>query len=216
VKDNSKGNADFYEVIKSRRSVRYYDPSFEIPREEIIELVKEATLAPSGHNAQGWRFLIVDNQDLKKKLLPITFGQNQVVEASAVIVVLADKNAYSESNIAHIYDKAIEAGYMSEDIKNKMLQGLEHLNSMVTEQFLRDVMVTDCGLVSMQILLAAKARGYDTVPMMGYDAGELRKVFNVPDHLISLLIIPIGKAAKPGHPTIRLNPDEVVFWNSVS
>jgi nitroreductase len=97
-----------------------------------------------------------------------------------------------------------------------MIQGLEGLHSMVTEQFLRDIMVTDCGLVSMQLLLAAKARGYDTVPMMGYDVDKFRKAFDIPDHLISLLIIPIGKASRPGHPTIRLNPDEVIFWNSVS
>lgn len=215
MKDNPMSFPDFYEVMENRRSVRYYDPTFEIPTKEIEELIREAGLAPSAHNLQPWRFLVITDQDQKRRLLPIAFGQQQVVDASAVIVVMADKNAYSEENAQRVLDMAVEAGYMSEDAKNKMLKNIKSLHSMVTNEQLRDIMIVDCSLASMQFMLAAKAKGYDTVPMMGYNTGEFIEAFNVPEHFISLLMIPIGKAVKPGHPTARLSTDETIFWNTV-
>jgi len=56
----------------------------------------------------------------------------------------------------------------------------------------------------------------DFYPMLGFNAEELRKTFKIPDHFIIVLMIPIGKAAKPGHPTIRLKADEVTYFNEIS
>ncbi|TGU99998.1 nitroreductase family protein, partial [Mesorhizobium sp. M00.F.Ca.ET.186.01.1.1] len=75
----------FTDVIRERRSVRHYDASVKISRDELKEMLAEATLAPSSSNLQPWRFLIIDEQELKEKLLPIAFNQKQVVEAAAVI-----------------------------------------------------------------------------------------------------------------------------------
>lgn len=81
-------NARFFRVIKERRSVRHYDASFQIPREELNRILQEATLAPSSHNLQPWRFLVIHEAGLKEKLLPIAYNQKQVVEASDVIAVM--------------------------------------------------------------------------------------------------------------------------------
>lgn len=62
-------------------------------------------------------------------------------------------------------------------------------------------------------MLAAKARGYDTVPMLGYNVEEFRKAFNVPENLTDVLMIVLGKAKEPGFPTVRLTVDEVTSWN---
>ncbi|MBI4734172.1 MAG: nitroreductase family protein [Rubrobacteridae bacterium] len=213
---NSRNNVDFHEVVKSRRSVRYYDSTFKIPTEEIKEIIKEATLAPSGHNLQPWRFLIIDNQDLKQKLLPIAFGQQQAMDASAIIFVLADKNALTHENMEKIYSKAVEAGYMTDANKKEMIDMFDNFYKTMDEQAFIDILIIDSSLVSMQLMLAAKARGYDTVPMAGYDVEEFRKTFSIPDNLINVLMIPIGKAAKAGHPTVRFSVDEVILWNAVS
>ena len=45
-------NNDFQDIITGRRSIRYYDPSVKISREEMKEILTEATLAPSSVNAQ--------------------------------------------------------------------------------------------------------------------------------------------------------------------
>lgn len=84
------GAPTFFDVIRKRRSVRSYDPENKISREELTEILRQATLAPSAANLQPWRFLVIDSPALKQKLLPIAFNQQQLVEASAVIAVLGD------------------------------------------------------------------------------------------------------------------------------
>lgn len=207
---------DFYKVIKERRAVRYYDSSVKISDEEIKELIREATLAPSANNLQSWRFMVITDPALKQKLLPIAFNQQQVVDASAVIMVFGDKNAFKAETGEEIYRRAVEAGYMTEENKNKMLNMMKDFYGSRSEQALKEILIFDGGLVSMQLMLAAKARGYDTVPMTGYDVEAFRKAFEVPDHLVNILMIALGKAEKPGHPTVRYDVGEITYWNTIS
>lgn len=50
----------FFDVIRERRSVRSYDPEIKISREELTEILRQATLAPSAANLQPWRFHVID------------------------------------------------------------------------------------------------------------------------------------------------------------
>jgi nitroreductase len=111
----------FLDVIRERRSVRAYDPAVQISREEMTEILELATLAPSSSNLQPWRFLVIDKPELKEKLLPIAFNQQQVVEASAVIAVLGDVESYKKAD--KIYGQAVEAGFMPADTANHSLNG---------------------------------------------------------------------------------------------
>lgn len=91
---SQKVEAQFFDVIQDRRSVRYYDSEVKISRDEMKDILQLATLAPSGANLQPWRFLVIDSQELKQKLLPIANSQQQVIEASAVIAILGDLEGY--------------------------------------------------------------------------------------------------------------------------
>lgn len=204
----------FSEVIRERRSVRTYDPSFTISKEEMTELLGEAILAPSSSNLQPWRFLVIDDQQLKEKLLPIAWNQQQVVEASAVIAVLGDLESYKLADT--IYTRAFEAGYMPEDTKNSFVERTVKSYGSLPKDVATRVVSTDGGLISMQLMLAAKARGYDTVPMGGYDAVKFVEAFGIGERYVPIMLIAIGKAAKPGHPTVRLTVDEVARWNEAS
>ncbi|MBD8496896.1 nitroreductase family protein [Paenibacillus arenosi] len=206
-------NANFYDVIRDRRSVRVYDPSYTISNEEIKELLGEAMLAPSGTNLNPWRFMVFTDPELKQKLLPMALGQKQVADASAVILVLGDMDAYTVENADKINQRAVDAGYMTEQIKETINKSVQGYYDHVSEQTKKEWQMLDGGLLAMQLMLAAKARGYDTVPMLGYNTEEFRKEFNVPDNLVNVLMITLGKAAQPGFPTVRLGVDEVTTWN---
>lgn len=70
---------DFMEVVKSRRSVKLYDSSFKISREEMTQMLEEASLAPSSVNLQPWRFAVIESPEAKAKLLPLaSSNSNQV------------------------------------------------------------------------------------------------------------------------------------------
>lgn len=203
----------FFNVIQERRSVRSYDPDVKISREEMNEILQQAALAPSGANLQPWRFLVIDSQELKQKLFPIAFDQQQVIEASAVIAVLGDLEGYKLAE--KIYGMAVDAGYMPAETAKSFVERYQGLfASMPPETVLQKVSI-DGGLVSMQLMLVARAKGYDTVPMGGFDQAKFVEAFDIPERYAPIMLIAIGKAAKPGHPTLRLPIEDVAFYNEM-
>ena len=79
---------------------------------------KDGATAPSSVNAQPWRFMVIDSPEGKEKLAPLAkFNQTQVATSAAVIAVFADmkNNEYLEE----IYSKAVENGYMPQEVKRK-------------------------------------------------------------------------------------------------
>ena len=203
----------FLDVIQERRSVRTYDPTVQISREEMTEILELATLAPSSSNLQPWRFLVIDKQELKQKLLPIAFNQQQVVEASAVIAVLGNVESYKKAE--KIYGQAVEAGFMQADTAKSFIERTVGTYSNLQPEVARQIVYTDGGLISMQLMLVARSKGYDTVPMGGYDQAKFVETFGIPEQYVPVMLIAIGKATIPGHPTTRLPIEDVLFFNEM-
>jgi len=91
------------EAIEKRRSIRRYKPD-SIPYEHIEEILDSARLAPSGCNAQPWRFKIVTEEDVKVKLAQSAFNQSFIAAAPVVIVCCADIKGYLEGTVSGIQD----------------------------------------------------------------------------------------------------------------
>jgi len=197
------------DVIKERHSVRKYDSTYKISQEEIKEMLKEATQAPSSSNLQPWRFIVIQDQELKKELRAVANNQEQVETASAVIAVLGDKEMYK--SVEKVYQSAFEAGFMDEANMNRLIEGTNKTYPFASEEVLKNIASFDAGLVSMQLMLIAKDRGYDTVPMGGFDKEKFVKMFNVEDRLFPIVLISVGKAAAPAFNTTRLPLEDVLI-----
>jgi nitroreductase len=196
------------EIIKERKSIRAYDPDYSIPREEIQEMLQEAMLAPSSSNLQPWRFIVIDDQETKKELREIANNQAQVETSSAVIAVVGDKEAYK--NVEKIYHQNFEAGFVDEVNMRRLIDSTNNTYPKATDEVRKNIANFDAGLVSMQLMLIAKARGYDTVPMGGFDKGKFSERFNLAPNEFPVVLIPIGKAAAPPFQTTRLPLEDTV------
>ncbi len=76
------------EAIEKRRSVRAYkkDP---IPEEKLLRVLDAARLAPSANNRQAWKFVVVKDEEKRKKLIKAAANQSFVGEAPVVIAAVA-------------------------------------------------------------------------------------------------------------------------------
>jgi len=81
---------DFYDVIRTRRSIRSYAPN-PIPEDVLNKVLEAARLAPSGHNRQPWHLVVVRDEEIKKRLMPACGNQKHVAEAPIVIVACGRK-----------------------------------------------------------------------------------------------------------------------------
>ncbi|MDF2903073.1 MAG: nitroreductase [Bacillus sp. (in: firmicutes)] len=203
---------DFNQIIKGRRSIKNYDKSVKISHEEMEEILTLATLAPSSVNMQPWRFLVIESAEGKAKLAPLArFNQNQVETSSAVIAVFGDLNNFD--NAEEIYGKAVEMGLLPLEVKEQILTSFSGYFETISREDMKDVVLVDGGLVSMQLMLAARAFGYDTNPIGGYEKDQIAEAFGLDkNRYVPVMLISIGKAADNGHPSVRLPIDKVAQW----
>ncbi|CAH0144393.1 Putative NAD(P)H nitroreductase YodC [Peribacillus simplex] len=204
-------DTDFITVAKERRSVRQYDAEYVMTEEEIREILEIAIQAPSSSNLQPWRFLVIQDKQTQQELLPIANNQQQIVDASAVIAVLADIEGYK--NAECIYGELVNKGIMKNEIKEPYVASIMHNYGNFSAEKALSVAMIDGGLVSMQIMLAAKAKGYDTVPMGGFDEAKFVDAFNVPENFKPVMLISLGKGTKAGFEKVRLPLDTILTWN---
>ncbi|HEU4964195.1 MAG TPA: nitroreductase family protein [Bacilli bacterium] len=188
------------ETMLARHSVRKYEKGAEIPEQELNEILTLAASAPSSWNLQHWRFLVFQDKAKREKLLEIAYNQQQVADASVVVVVLGDLEADKEAH--NVYDPAVAAGKMPEQAAQTLIGNIENAYANIPT-IGRDEAIRNASFAAMQLMLAAKAKGYDTVPMGGYDADALVKEYNIPSRYIPVVMIPIGVAATPAHATDR-------------
>ncbi|AZV60360.1 MULTISPECIES: nitroreductase family protein [Peribacillus] len=203
---------DFKEIVTGRRSIKNYDKSVKISREEMEKILTLATLAPSSVNMQPWRFLVIDSPEGKATLAPLArFNQNQVETSSAVIAVFGDMNNFD--NAEEIYGKAVDLGLMPLEVKENILASFAGYFEKITREEMKEVVLVDGGLVSMQLMLAARAYGYDTNPIGGYEKDQIAEAFGLEkDRYVPVMLISIGKAADNGHQSVRLPIDKVAQW----
>ena len=79
---------DFYEVVRRRLSVRSYKPD-PVPEETLARIIEAGRLAPSAHNCQPWKFIVVRDQDVRAALMLACRGQKSVGEAPVVVCACA-------------------------------------------------------------------------------------------------------------------------------
>lgn len=209
---NIQKTNNFTEIMTGRRSIRKYDPSVKISKEEMTEILTEATLAPSSVNMQPWRFLVIDSAEGKEKLAPLAkFNQLQVETSAAMIAVFGDLNNFE--NAEEIYGKAVELGYMPSEVKESQMEKLTAYFSTVSPEVMKDTVLIDGGLVAMQLMLTARAHGYDTCPIGGYEKDKIAEAFGLDkERYVPVMLISIGKAADSGYKSVRLPIDKIAQW----
>jgi len=203
---------DFMEIVKGRRSIRNYDTDVKISKEEMTQILEEATLAPSSVNMQPWRFLVIDSEEGKATLAPLAkFNQVQVETSSAVIAVFGDMNAVDQ--LENIYDTAVAKGLMPQEVRDRQVPAIQGMYSSVSANDLKDSILIDSGLVSMQLMLVARAHGYDTNPIGGYEKDQIAEAFGLEkERYLPVMLLSIGKAVDAGYPSVRLPIADIAEW----
>jgi nitroreductase len=193
-------------AIETRRSIKAYDPTHRLSEDEVSKLMSLAMLSPTAFNIQHWRFVLVDDAELRQQIQLVSWNQAQVTEASLLIVLVADVQAWGKQPERYWKDAPKAIADILVPAITQYYTG--------TEQAQRDEAMRSCGMAAMNIMLAAKEMGYDTCPMDGFDFDAVATLLNLPADHIPTMFITVGKAIKEARPRSgQLAMDEVVIRN---
>ena len=181
-----------FDAIRERRAIKNFDPSYEFTKQETEQLLDLAMQAPSSFNIQHWRLVNVTDKALRAQLREAAFNQAQVTEASVLFVLAVDIKAWEKDPARYWVNAPKEA----QDIVVPWI----HPFYSGKEQLQRDEAMRSAGIMLQTLMLSAKAMGYDSCPMVGFDFDKVAQLVRLPtDYAIGAMIV-IGKGIKPAWP----------------
>lgn len=172
----------FDEVLATRRSIRDYDASKSISKEEVTTLLLATQNAPSWANTQPSRYYVAMSEDKVAAVKELIGERNaQNVEGAPVLIVSTFVKGQS--------------GHFAGNATNEIGDGWG---------------AYDNGLSNCYLILKAREMGFDTLIMGMRDSDGLRAIFGIPEEETVMAVISLGyRASDPATPGHK-NLDEIV------
>jgi nitroreductase len=193
-------------AIETRRSIKAYDPEHKMTAAEIEKLLSLALLSPTAFNIQNWRFVVLQDPELRKRVRAASWDQAQVTDASILVVLVADLKSWEKQPQRYWKDAP-------KPVQDFLLPAIDQYYRN-KEQVQRDEGMRSCGMAAMTLMLAAKEMGYDSCPMDGFDFDAVAKLLNLPADHTPAMYVAIGKGIKEAWPRGgQLPMNEVVIYD---
>lgn len=172
-------------LLEGRQSERAYNDR-PVEKEKLDRITEAGRLSPSASNGQPWKFIVVDDPDLKQKVATATASEllrinGFVRQAPVLIVVIREK-----SNISS------RAGGI---IKKK------------------DYSVIDTGIATASMVYQAAAEGLGTCIVGWFDEKKLRTLLGISGKNRIELVITVGYTNNQRRIKIRKPAGEVISYN---
>ncbi|NMC65826.1 MAG: hypothetical protein GYA53_06760 [Acidobacteria bacterium] len=174
------------EIIQSRRSIRRYSPQ-PVEREKILACLEAARLAPSAENVQPWRFLVIDEPELKNQMAKEAFSgvyatSRFAAGAPVLVLMLARLDLLANS-------------------LGRFVQG--------TQFYLLDL-----GIAGEHFVLKAEEQGLGTCWIGWFNLRAVRKLLDIPKKYRLVAMLSVGyPASRPVKPRSRKEIKDVAWFN---
>jgi nitroreductase len=183
------------ECILSRSAAKYYDPAAILSDDQIRELVRIGTTAPTSFHLQNWRFIAVRSAGAKARLRPIAWNQPAITEAAVTFIVcgqLVDSGVIPE-RLAPL----VEAGIMPAKMVPEWEIPARDLY-MDYPQRRRDEAVRSAAFGASAMIYAARSLGLGSTPMIGFDDEAVHREFGLAEDEVPVLLLSVGPE-RPGN-----------------
>lgn len=196
------------DCILSRSAAKYYDPDARLSDDQIRELVRIGTTAPTSFHMQNWRFIAVRSPEAKARLSPIAWSQPAITAAAVTFIIvgqLADSSVIPE-RLAPV----VEAGIMPAAMVPEWEIPARDLY-LEYPQRQRDEAVRSGAIGATAMMYIARSIGLGSTPMIGFDADAVAREFDLAHHEIPVMLLSIGPEREGNWPQKPRRPvDEVL------
>jgi nitroreductase len=203
--------------LQWRYATKKFDPSKTISDDAWKTLEQSMVLAPSSFGLQPWKFFVVSNPEIRRQLLPHSWGQAQVVDASH-LVVFAIKKDLNTADVDRYLDRMAE-------VQQTPVENLQKFGSIV-KGFLEnppypldvnDWSTRQVYIALGQFMTAAAVLGIDTCPMEGFVPAKYDEVLGLTAQgYQAVLVCPAGYRSDEDHsaqrPKVRFKTEDVVEY----
>ncbi|MBS2126522.1 nitroreductase family protein ['Fragaria x ananassa' phyllody phytoplasma] len=179
-------------ILTTRKAVKLFQKNHQIPRHILNQILTNTMKAPSSFNLQPWHFVVIETITGKKKLQPCLYGNQSQLETSSAMILILGNTQKNETKEA-ILKPYFSLQKIPTNIQNKLLKRIDLVYSNQTKIELQNELYLECGIVALQLMLAAQSCGYDTCPIGGFNHKIINQNLSIDPKYIPTLIVAIGK-----------------------
>jgi len=183
---------ELLDAFKWRYATKKFDPAKKLEQELVDKIVEAAWVAPTSSGLQPFEVFVISNQELKNKLVPISYGQEIVADCSHVLVFAVWDN-YTAERIDGIYSHITKERKQSSDRYQAYTDRLKgnYLNRPAEVNFAH---AARQAYIAFGFAIAqAAVLKVDATPMEGFVSEEVDKLLNLTEKgLKSVTLLPIG------------------------
>jgi nitroreductase len=181
------------EQLNWRYATKQFDPQRKISAQDWATLEDALQLSPSSAGLQPWKFIVVTDPAVRAKLLPVSYGQPQITEASHLVVFAAKKDFNEQDVDLHIQHTAQVRGVTPASLASyrDMLVGgiVKSMDSAARAAWARNQAYIALG----NLLTSAALLGIDACPMEGFDRAQYDEILGLSSQkLASAAIVTLG------------------------
>ena len=198
---------EFRDIVMQRYATKKFDGK-KIPDGKIKDLIELIRFAPSAVNLQPWKIKIVSDQKIKDELRRAAFGQEQVSTCSHLLAFYA--NTDTEELIKKV-DEMMKKSAVPDEMRNMTIGIARNMTGSMSPE-------ARVAWAQRQVFLAlgnavngAKALGFDSCPMTGFDPDQVSRILGTQPNLVLTAICPLGYAADTPMPKMRFPEEGVIF-----
>jgi nitroreductase len=169
----------FLSNLRWRRAVKHFDTAGEAPV-DVNPVIDAIINAPSCYGIQPYKMMIVENRELRERLLPHTYGQPQVTECDYLIVFMAYSNPLTRvSEYAQMKD-------IPQEMEN-MITGYVMTHEGLDWSSRQAYIALGFGLA------ACAEKRIASCPMEGFNPSEYKRILEIPSELEPVALLAVGK-----------------------
>ena len=177
--------------LEWRYATKKFNPEKKLSSEQIDILLESLRLTPSSFGLQPWKFILVENPEIRETLVAHSWGQRQVSEASHLLV-LCRKNQIDASLVNSYIDDMIEkTGAPAEALqwyKDMMLGFIQNLSPEIATSWAEKQVY----IALWNIMTVAASLEIDTCPMEGFLKSEYDATLGLQElWLSSVVVLPL-------------------------
>lgn len=219
---NEAKKQEILDAFHFRHATKEFDPTKKVSEADFRFIMETGRLSPSSLGYEAWKFLVIENEDLKRRLKEVSWGaQGQLLTASHFVIILARTDARYDSEYAMNHQKTVKE--MPEDVLESVLPRFRAFQEEDARLFESDRALFDWASKQTYIALgnmmtAAAQIGVDSCPIEGFNYEKTHELLKEEGLLedgqydISVMVAFGYRVEDPKREKTRRDFDEVVQW----
>jgi len=201
----------FTEAMNFRHACKIFDENKTITDEEMHYILEAGRTSPSSFGMEGWKFLVISNEDLKAKLRPFCWDQVQVTSCSHLVIILAAIDSLKVEN-GEVEKRFRRREMPKETLDFYMDIYAKHLEeTLSTDENIYHWTSKQSYIALANMMTAAAYIGVDSCPIEGFNKEKLELVLGIDTNKYQVsVVLPFGYRVNEKSSQLRLPFDSVV------